>query len=42
MATSLINDVGFTFSICRKLLKSAAVLWVKEEEIKQLGDEYAD
>lgn len=42
MASSLINDVGFTFSICRKLLKSAAVLWVKEEEIKQLGDEYAD
>ena len=42
MATSLINDVGFTFSICRKLLKSAAVLWVKEDEIKQLGDEYAD
>ena len=40
MASSLINDVGFTFSICRKLLKSAAVLWVKEEEIKQLGDEY--
>jgi phosphate:Na+ symporter len=42
MASSLINDVGFTFSICRKLLKSAAVLWVKEVEIKQLGDEYAD
>ena len=42
MASSLINDVGFTFSICRKLLKSAAVLWVKEEEIKQLGDEYED
>ena len=40
MASSLINDVGFTFSICRKLLKAAAVLWVKEEEIKQLGDEY--
>ena len=40
MASSLINDVGFTFSICRKLLKSAAVLWVKEEEIKQLGEEY--
>ncbi len=42
MASSLINDVGFTFSICRKLLKSAAILWVREEEIKQLGDEYAD
>ncbi len=40
MASSLINDVGFTFSICRKLLKSAAILWVKEPEIKQLGEEY--
>ncbi|MDT8281262.1 MAG: Na/Pi symporter [Gammaproteobacteria bacterium] len=40
MASSLINDVGFTFSICRKLLKSAAILWVKQPEIKQLGEEY--
>ena len=40
MASSLINDVGFTFSICRKLLKAATILWVKEEEIKQLGNEY--
>lgn len=40
MASSLINDVGFTHSICRKLLKSATTLWVREEEIKQLGDEY--
>ena len=40
MASSLINDVGFTFSICRKLFRSAVILWVKEEEIKQLGDEY--
>ena len=39
MASSLINDVGYTFSICRKLLKSASVLWVKEEAIKQLGEE---
>ena len=42
MASSLINDVGFTFSICSKLLRSAVILWVKEEEIKQLGDEYED
>ena len=40
MASSLINDVGFTFSICRKSLKAATILWVKEEEIKQLGNEY--
>lgn len=45
MASSLINDVGFTFSICRKLLRAATTLWVKEKEIKHLvsefmGDEY--
>ncbi len=40
MASSLINDVGFAHSICKKFLRSAATLWVKEEEIKQLGDEY--
>ncbi len=40
MASSLINDVGFTFSISRKLLRAAVTLWVKEKEIKQLGDEY--
>ena len=39
-ASSLINDIGFTHSICKKLLKSAVTLWVKDEEIKELGDEY--
>lgn len=39
-ASSLINDIGFTHSICKKLLKSAVILWVKDEEIKELGDEY--
>ncbi len=40
MASSLINDVGFSHSICRKLLNSATTLWVKEDEMKELGDEY--
>ena len=35
MASSLINDVGFTHSICKKLLKTASVLWVKDQEIKE-------
>ena len=39
-ASSLINDIGFTHSICKKLLKSAITLWVKDKEIKALGDEY--
>jgi phosphate:Na+ symporter len=39
-ASSLINDIGFTHSISKKLLKSAVTLWVKDEEIKELGDEY--
>lgn len=40
MASSLMNDVGFTFSICKKLLAAATTLWVQQEEIKELGDEY--
>jgi phosphate:Na+ symporter len=40
MASSLINDIGFTHSINNKLLNSASVLWVKDEEVKELGDEY--
>lgn len=40
MASSLMNDVGFTFSICKKLLAAATTLWVQEKEIKELGDEY--
>jgi phosphate:Na+ symporter len=39
-ASSLINDIGFTHSISKKLLKSAVTLWVKDEAIKELGDEY--
>lgn len=39
-ASSLINDIGFAHSISKKLLKSAVVLWVKDEDIKELGDEY--
>ena len=42
MASSLINDVGFTHSISKKLLSTAAVLWVKDELITELGDEYGD
>ncbi|MDH3633923.1 MAG: Na/Pi cotransporter family protein [Gammaproteobacteria bacterium] len=39
-ASSLINDIGFAHSISKKLLSSAITLWVKDQEIKELGDEY--
>ena len=39
-ASSLINDIDFTYSISKKLLKSAVTLWVSDEAIKELGDEY--
>ena len=39
-ASSLINDIGFTRSIGKKLLSCAVTLWVVDEEIKGLGDEY--
>ncbi len=28
MASSLLNDIGFTFSICKKLLRISNILWV--------------
>lgn len=40
MASSLINDVGFTHSICKKLLNTAVSLWIRDYEVKELGDEY--
>ena len=39
-ASSLINDIGFVHSISKKLLSSAITLWVKDKEIKELGDIY--
>ncbi|MDH3388138.1 MAG: Na/Pi symporter, partial [Gammaproteobacteria bacterium] len=39
-ASSLINDIGFTHSISKKLLKAAVTLWVRNDEIQELGDEY--
>jgi phosphate:Na+ symporter len=39
-ASSLINDITFAQSISKKLLTCAETLWVRDEEIKDLGDEY--
>jgi phosphate:Na+ symporter len=39
-ASSLINDIGFAHSISKKLLSAAITLWVRNEEVKKLGDEY--
>ncbi|MCP4431950.1 MAG: Na/Pi cotransporter family protein, partial [Gammaproteobacteria bacterium] len=41
-ASSLMNDIGFTHSIRKKLLDSAITLWVRDDEVKELGDEYED
>ena len=39
-ASSLINDISFAQSISKKLLTCAETLWVRDEEFKDLGDEY--
>jgi phosphate:Na+ symporter len=39
-ASSLINDITFAQSISKKLLTCAETLWVRDEEMKDLGDEY--
>ncbi len=38
-ATSLINDIGFAHSIGKKLLNSAITLWVKDYQIRELGEQ---
>ncbi len=40
MASSLINDVSFTRSICKKFLNAAVTLWVHDKQIKELADSY--
>jgi len=40
MASSLINDVGFTRRICNKFLNAAVILWVHDKELKALADNY--
>ena len=42
MASSLINDVGFTHSIAKKLISAVSVLWVNDQVVSELGDEYGD
>jgi phosphate:Na+ symporter len=38
MATSLINDSEFAYDISKKLLTVANVLWIKDVDIKKLGE----
>lgn len=40
MASSLINDVGFTSSICKKFLNAAVTLWVHDRTVRNLVDAY--
>ena len=39
MATSLINDSAFAYSISINLINSASVLWIKDSDIRNLRDE---
>ena len=39
VATSLINDTGYAYEICKKLIHVAIVLWIEDREIQKLGDE---
>ena len=38
VATSLINDTGYAYEICKKLIHVAIVLWIEDREIQKLGD----
>ena len=39
MATSLINDSSFAYQISKNLIHTASILWIKDSEVKNLGDE---
>ncbi len=39
VATSLINDTGYAYEICKKLIHVASVLWIQDREIQELGEE---
>ena len=39
MATSLINDSSFAYDISKKLISVATILWIKNEDIRELGEE---
>jgi phosphate:Na+ symporter len=39
MATSLMNDSAFAYSISKKLIEVATVLWIEDKQIQELGEE---
>lgn len=39
MATSLINDSAFAYDMSKKLINVATILWIKDEDIRELGEE---
>lgn len=39
MATSLINDSAFACDVTQKLLRAATILWIKDRDIRTLGEE---
>jgi len=39
MATSLINDSAFSYEISKNLLNVAYILWIKDKELLELGEE---
>ena len=38
MATSLINDSAFSYNISKKLISVASILWIKDKNISELGE----
>ncbi|MDQ6968734.1 MAG: Na/Pi symporter [Mariprofundaceae bacterium] len=40
MASSLMNDGGFSHSIRKKLINLSTIIWIKDLDLKELGDEY--
>jgi phosphate:Na+ symporter len=42
MATSLINDSLLAYDVSKKLIAVATIVWIKNKDIRELGEKYED
>ncbi len=42
MATSLINDSLLAYDVAKKLIAMATIVWIKDKDIRELGEKYED
>jgi hypothetical protein len=38
MTTSNMNDSGFAYSVTKKLIEVATIIWIRDRDIRNLGE----